>query len=570
MDSRRLRRAAWAAAIGLGIAAIADRATAAGEPLHRAIDRQITAALGDQAEGLERCTDAEFVRRAWLDLAGIVPTAAEARAFLDDPSPYKRRRMIDRLLDSPTYARRMAQAFDVMWMERRADVNVPAAEWREFLRASFAANVPYDQLVRAILSADGADPATRPAARFVLDRGAEPYTLTRDVARMFLGRDVQCSQCHDHPLIEDYKQAHYYGLFAFVSRIAPFADPALGGKATVGEKAEGDVTFRSVFKKGVEHKTGPRVLDDPPLEEPAGAEYYQAPADKLRGVPKHSRRALLAPSLAGGGVPEFDRNAANRLWAIVIGRGIVHPLDLHHGENPPSHPELLDLLAREFAASGYDIKNFVRELALSRTYERAGEPPPGASEDLADPSRFAVATVRPLSPEQFAWSAMQATGLVERVRAEEVDRIDRIDTKLRDVLDADPARRARRPDWIEAAVAARLESGVAPFATQFGGAAGQPQDADDSSVHQALFLANGGALQNWVVNGGLVPRLEPMADPDRLADELYLAALARRPDADERASVARYLADRGADHRTAALRELVGALLTSAEFRFNH
>ena len=105
-----------------------------------------------------------------------------------------------------------------MLMERRDDTYVPASEWQDFLRRAFAANLPYDQLVTQILSADGTDPTTRGAAKFYLDRLADPNLLTRDVGRMFLGRDFQCAQCHDHPLIDDYKQAHYYGIFAFLNR----------------------------------------------------------------------------------------------------------------------------------------------------------------------------------------------------------------------------------------------------------------------------------------------------------------------------------------------------------------
>ena len=148
----------------------------------------------------------------------MIPTSAEARAFLDDPSAYKRQKLIDRLLAGPEYARRMQEVFDAMLMERRDDTYVPAPEWQGFLRRAFADNLPYDQLVTEILSADGTDPTTRGAAKFYLDRLADPNLLTRDVGRMFLGRDFQCAQCHDHPLIDDYKQAHYYGIFAFLNR----------------------------------------------------------------------------------------------------------------------------------------------------------------------------------------------------------------------------------------------------------------------------------------------------------------------------------------------------------------
>ncbi len=307
---------------------------AADSPLHERIDRAIEASHDGRLAA--PATDGEFLRRACLDLTGMIPTADEARAFLDDPSPYKREKLIDRLLDGPEFPRRMQVVFDVMLMERRPDLHVPAAAWEGFLLDAFAENRPLDRVIRDILSADGSDPAHRGPAKFVLDRGADPNLLTRDVGRLFLGRDMQCAQCHDHVLYNDYKQAHYYGLFAFFSRSYLVQDGK--GVATVAEKADGDVTFKSVFKKKVTNTTGPRILDAEPVAEPAvakGQEYWVAPADKVRAVPRYSRRAQLVKALVPDKAPEFSRNLANRLWAVVMGRGLVHPLDLHTADNPP-------------------------------------------------------------------------------------------------------------------------------------------------------------------------------------------------------------------------------------------
>src|SRR5262249_53363756 len=173
----------------------------AGEALHRKIDRAIDAKVkGDPAA---QSTDAEFLHRACLDLTGMIPTSADARAFLDDPSAYKRARLIDRLLASRDYVWRMQDYFDIMLMDRRAGTPVPARVSRAFLRRAIAANVPYNRLVAEILAADGSEAESRGAAKFYLDRLADPNLLTRDISRMFLGRDLQCAQCHDHPLIDD-------------------------------------------------------------------------------------------------------------------------------------------------------------------------------------------------------------------------------------------------------------------------------------------------------------------------------------------------------------------------------
>ncbi len=344
------------------------------EPLHQRIDQLVNAApLGPIAP---ICSDAEFLRRVSLDLNGMTPTGSEAKAFLDDPALDKRQKLIEKLLASPRFARHLSNTFDVMLMERRADANVLPPEWQKYLYESFLANKPYDQLVREIIAADGVDPATRPAAKFFLDRTAEPNLVTRDIGRMFFGRDLQCAQCHDSPLVNDFLQADYYGIQAFVVRTVMFND-AEAKKQLLGEKADGDVAFTSVFTKesGV---SAPRVpagtfVEDPLL--PIGEEYNVKPTDKTRPVPKYSRRAKLAEAITTTNNAQFNRNIANRLWAMMLGRGIVHPLDLNHSDNPPTHPELLDLLTAEVIAAKYDLKTILRQIALTQTYQRAGELP---------------------------------------------------------------------------------------------------------------------------------------------------------------------------------------------------
>jgi hypothetical protein len=556
--------------------------------LHDQIDRLIEAKLAADLPGQQPAapaTDAELLRRAWLDLAGMIPTAAEARAFLDDPSPYKRRALIGRLLESPAYARRMQQVFDAMWMERRPDVYVPSGPWHEFLHQAFAENRPYDALVREVLAVDGSDPATRPAARFLLDREADPNVVTRDVGRLFLGRDLQCCQCHDHPLIDGFKQQHYYGLLAFVSRTVlvggrgPDGTIPPGSVATLGEKADGEVTFTSVFKKKVTHKTKPRVLDGPvaPEATAAGGQEYVIPPDKDgkgRPVPLISRRALLGPSLTAPGSLAFRRNIVNRLWALVMGRGLVHPNDLDHGDNPPSHPELLDLLAGRFLVMEYDIKAFLRELCLTRAYQRSSEAPPESSPELTDPKHLAVAAVRLTSPEQLAWSVMQAVGLVAATEADVQWRLDGADPRMKAILDLDPRRETLRKSLVADQTYSRLAPNVGSFVSHFGGVAGQPQEAAEatSTVDQALFLTNGEPVKSWLnpAPGWLIGRLDAVPDPSLIAEEIYLSVLSRRPTTDERAEVSSYLTSRPAQERVSALRELAWSLLASTEFRFNH
>jgi hypothetical protein len=535
-------------ALALGAFALPPALLFAEVPLHQRIDQAIAAAQPDFARrAAEPASDAEFLRRVYLDLTGAIPTAVQAREFLKDASPNKRQTLIDRLLASPEHARHFAAVLDVMLMERRPDKYVPRAPWLEYLHASAAANKPWDELVREMLSSDGAEDKTRPAAKFYLEREAEPNVLTRDISRLFLGTNLQCCQCHDHPRIDDYKQQHYYGLFAFLNRSSLVVDAKLK-KAVLSEKADGEVTFQSVFDPAkVTKSTGPRLPEGPPLEEPAvekGKEYVVAPAAKSRAVPSFSRRALLGPALANADNKQFNRNIANRLWALMMGRGLVHPLDLDHSANPPSHPELLNLLADDIAARKFDMRGFLRELALSQTYQRSSEQPSAGKE--SEPASYTVALLKPLTPEQLAWSLMQATGLT----------------------DAERQALGKKAD--EATLYARLVPNVAPFVKTFGGPSGQPQEFD-ARLEQALFLANGPTVRGWLTPraGNLIDRLTKLTNGEALVEELYVSVFTRLPSAEERKETADFLASRSGDS-TAALQDMAWALLASAEFRFNH
>lgn len=517
-------------------------------PLHEAIDLVIERGLA--ARGIspaEPATDAEFLRRVYLDLTGSIPTLGEARAFLDDASPLKRLLLIDRLLASAEFARHMARVFDVMLMERRPAARIAQAEWEEYLRVSFAGGKPWDQLVREILAADGGDAAPRAAARFYLDREVEPNVLTRDVGRLFLGRDMACAQCHDHPLVGSYQQADYYGLKAFLVRSGIFEGP--DKRAYVLDKPEGEVSYKSAFvKDDAEHTTRPHLPGEPEIEEPAlekGQEYAVAPAEGVRPIPRYIRRAQLAERLPRAENEAFCRNFANRVWALVMGRGLVHPLDMHHVDNPPAYPEVLDLLARSVVELRFDLRALLRELLQTRTYQRSsawlgdGERP--------GPETFAVAALRPLTAEQFALAVMQATGYT------------------------DSQRLALGASLNEQTLYERLAGQIPMFVALYGSQPGHPEGDFQATLEQTLFVANGEPLRSWLVpqGGNLAERLLHAADTKVFAEELYLSVLSRRPEAEEVAAVEAYLASREAD-RPAAIREMVWALVAGVEFRFNH
>lgn len=361
--------------IFLGILAQASNVSAQGEPLHSLIDKLLTPVTGDVPTA---APDAEFLRRSSIDLIGMPPTADEARAFIADVAPDKRQRLIDRLFASPQYPRHLAESLDLMLMERRANTNVTADEWQAWLLKSVRENKPWNVLAKEILLADGADPAARAAARFALDRGSDPNILTRDVGRIFFGRDMQCAQCHDHPIVDDYLQSDYQGLFAFLNPSFPIIRKD-GDKQTTlqAERAGAQVAFQSVFLH-VPRRTVARVPDGVMIDEPfflPGEEYQVEPGDNVKSVPKFSYRAKLAELATNGSNEAFNRNIANRLWALMFGRGLVHPPDLQNPDNPPSNPELLRLLAQQIAAMNFDMRGFLREIALTSAYQRSFDAP---------------------------------------------------------------------------------------------------------------------------------------------------------------------------------------------------
>ena len=532
-------------------------------PLHQRIDEAIAAADPKfQNIASQRSTDAEFFRRLHLDLLGTIPSADAARGILNqsDKQPLDRAALVEKLLAHPKHARRLQSVFDTILMERSASTNIPVDQWREYLRHSFLKNKPWNQLALEILSADGADPKLRPAARFYLDRNFNVDQVTRDIGRVFLGVDLECAQCHDHPVFDDYLQRHYYGLTAFLKRSSIYREPKTKAML-LAEKAEGDVSFTSVFtdESGT---TSPRLLNLPEIIDPAWAAkvYIVPPKKNVRSVPAYSRRQQLGWAMTAANNAAFRRNIVNRLWALVMGRGLVEPLDLHHAANPPSHPKVLDLLADEFLNHRYDIRWLLRELALSDTYQRSSFVRGGEQERAA--RQFAVGLLKPLTPEQLAWSVMEAAGVTEHTLVGLEAALVKSDPKF-------GRGRSQHLLWREAALSKALIGSVDQFVAKFAANGGQ-KTTFDATADQSLFLLNGTLLQQWLIPQGnnLTARLAKLQDPRELTEELYSSVLTRRPTQAESDEVAAYLAD--SEKPDAGIQDLTWALLTSAEFRFNH
>lgn len=526
---------------------------AAEESLHQQIDAIIARQAAGQspipsADKLlaPPADDPQFVRRVYLDLAGRIPSGAELTAFLDDSRPDKRAALIAALLAGPDYPRRMQDLLHAMLMERRGD----DPQWRAFLAAACEANEPWDRIVREILSPDPEDPAKRGAAYFYtkrLDKIGQQETdypgLTRDVGRLFLGMDLQCAQCHNHLFIDDYKQQDFQGLFVVFQNASIRRDvkyPAVAEQVLTKK-----IEFMSVFDK-VPLATGPRVPGGRELEIPVfekGQEYLVPPDKKnnFPGIPKFRPLEVLAHELPSADNGAFTRNIANRLWFVMFGRGLVHPLDQHHSANPPSHPELLDLLTHQLAAHQLDMRWLLGELALSETYQRSSVLP--SAEEIA-PQSYRVANEKRLSAEQLLASMLVATGPWPAASAQSAP-----------------------PDKPGATAPAKLQ---AAFVKAFGNPPQDPETDFSPSLKSALFLLNDPLVLELLAphSGNLLDRLSSAPDA-AVAEELYRSILTRPPTDEERAATTDYLAQHS-DRPGAALADLAWSLLASTEFALNH
>jgi hypothetical protein len=530
-------------------------------PLRERIDAAIRSGHKDfDTIAAHDADDAAFARRVYLDLAGVIPSVDQARQFLANESPNKRVELVDRILESPQHARRMQYVFDTMLMERRGDKHIKSKAWRDYLRQSFSQNKPWDQLASEILTADGAEKETRAAAKFLLDREMKIDEMTRDLGRIFLGRDLQCAQCHDHPTVDDYLQLHYHGLSAFLSRSYLFNDPK-SKESSIGEKADGTVSFTSVFTDE-SGETAPRLLELPPIEDPPVAKepYKVKPEKKARSIPVYSRRLQLATAMTDSSNTAFRMNIVNRLWAMLMGRGIVEPLDMWHAGNPPSHPALLELLAEAMLEHDYDMRFLLREIALSKSYQR-GSGYRAGGEDVAT-DRFHVAILKPLSPEQLSWSMMEATGLSAQT-------LDSLKAKHLKADAKNGAKQVDDPLWQEESLHDALRSNVDMFVELFG-VVGVQTSQFNASADQALFVRNAAVLQTWLQPSGnrLTARLKTL-ETQQLIDEFYFSVFSRPPTAQELEQLSRFLED-NSDNLESAIGQLVWAGLSSAEFRLNH
>ncbi|MEN9676082.1 MAG: hypothetical protein RIS76_1978 [Verrucomicrobiota bacterium] len=513
----------WIAAMAVVPAASTPQSEAVRqfESVSLAVDTLI--AEGWERRGIQPAPAADertWCRRLYLDLAGRIPTRTEWEEYQASPVYSRRAVLVDRLLVSDDYAVRMRELWDGFLLGRvkreRHEDRRRDNGWWAYLEAGFRTNRPWNQMVREILVARPDCPENRGASWFLYERRNEHQAIAEAVAPLVYGTRIDCAQCHDHPLAREIKQAHYWGLVAAFNR-----GKNVDGGSEVAESAVGGfVNFTNLKKESqpaVVTLLNGRIVQEtrpaPDEKEQDSDDHYVDPAAKVR-VPKFSRRAAFAEAATQDN-PLLARAFVNRLWAVLFGRGIVHPADEMNARNVPSHPELLDWLASDFATHQYDIRRLIRGMVLSRAY--------ALSSSDAAPEVFAGALERPLTAEQLARSWRLAAGLSAA---------------------DDPLRRATvaaLPDVL-------------------------PREYN-ATFQQAQFLAHSPLLAELLTPAPdrTVTRLAALPDTAMRVREAFLAAYLRTPDAEELVQADAFLKERS-DRPEEAVRDLFWALLTSAEF----
>ena len=354
-------------------------------PLRNTIDQQLTTAWQrEKIAPAPLASDAAFLRRVYLDLGGIIPTYEETKRFLDDTDPDKRAKLIDRLLDDPRYAIHQADVWDLVLFGGNPPGNETdkRAGFQKWLREQFAKNVPYDQWARAILKAEGNSLDDGPSMYLVqFDR--QPEDATEAITQTFLGVQLQCARCHDHPF-DEWTQNDFYGMAAFLARLSTVQVGAQGQlkKFAIGEKNSRRHPLHRPGEGRGARQEGRADQAEVPARRRAGraARHRQPEGREVRAEQDAAARQVLAQGQAGRvdhrqDNPYFARAVANRVWAQFMGRGIVHPVDNLSQSQRASHPELLDALAKQFSDRQFDLKWLIREICNSQTYQLAAAGP---------------------------------------------------------------------------------------------------------------------------------------------------------------------------------------------------
>ena len=480
--------------------------------------------VGDKLKKLrifpsEVCSDEEFIRRATIDITGMLPTVEEYEQFLADQAADKRAKLIDRLLERKEFSEIWAMKWSELLMIRSSNqVSYKSMFlYSSWLTDKIANDVPLDVMVRDILSASGGTFSEPQTNYYQIER--DTLKTAENVAQVFMGIRTQCAQCHNHPF-DRWTMNDYYGFAAFFSQI--------------GRKNAEDYREQIIFNRGGGEVQHPVTKQNAPPTFLGGS---------VADVAGKDRRAVLADWLTAPDNPYFAKNIANRVWAHFFGIGIVEPIDDVRITNPPSNPELLDALATKLVESNYDFKQLVRDICNSHAYQRSIE---RNESNAHDELNFAHGNVRRVPAEMLLDCINQVT--------ETKDKFKGLPLGSRAVQIADGSTN----DY---------------FLTTFGRSTRETVCAcevkTDPTLSQALHMINGPAAHNKIGQGGVVKRLlDEGQTHEQVINSLYARCLSRAPTPEEQAELLKAVA--AAESPQAGLEDVFWALLNSREFMFNH
>ena len=465
-----------------------------------------------------RCDDADFLRRVSLDTIGTLPTAEDARSFLNDKDPDRRSVLVDRLLNRPEYADYWALKWsDLLRVNRRELGHKRAFEYYNWIRSSCAENKPLDQFARELLLAEG--PMTdSPAANFYKVVN-QPDKMANAVSQIFLGVRIECAQCHHHPF-DRWSQTDYYGMQAFFTQVS--FKTSLRGESI---QATGNA-------KSIHPRTGQEILAHP------------LDTRMPETSPVDDRRKLLADWMTATDNRMFAHNLVNRAWAHFMGLGLVEPVDDFRVTNPPSNPELLDALARSFIENGFDFQQLIRTITSSQAYQRSAGVNETNSTDEQNYSRFLF---KQLEAEVMLDAVCQTTGVEEKFRFV-------------------PKGGRAIQLWDSNAEHYFLKI----FGRPVRETACECERVSEPTVSQVLHVLNSPEIQAKLSHqaGRLVALQQANSQDERLVEELYLIFYSRLPTDKEHKVALDYL--QAKSDRQLATEDLAWSMMNSLEFLFNH
>ena len=473
--------------------------------------------------------DAGFLRRVSLDLTGQLPDPNEIRAFVADaaPSKLKRSRLIEKLIGSPAFIDHWTLKWgDLLQANRKYMGEKGVYEFDEWIRESFQANKPYDQMVREILSASGSSNENPAANFFRVTR--DPKPTMEKTTQVFLGVRMVCAQCHDHPF-ERWTQNQYYEMSAFYSALGIRPGYEVGEEIVFNQRADFDM----------KHPKDGRVMKPAFIVPASYGSSGPVPTDS-------HRRMALAEWVTARDNPFFAKSTVNRVWSYFFGRGIIDPVDDIRASNPPSNPALLDAMTKDFIEHNFDLRRLMRTIANSRTYQASLTPNQWNAKDF---DNFSHAVPRRLAAEELLDALTLATGVHPNLP------------------EVPPDTRAEQlPD---------PHVGQDGFLDLFGRPSRESscecERRSDISLPQALNLVNGQTISDAVAGGdGRVAKAILSGKSDRdLIEELYLASFSRPPTAAEVDQALKYLSS-GSRGRAALAQDLLWALVNSKPFLYNY